>query len=257
MRLSHKDYTALDQVIFELYDYRDLKRFRAEVPDIFLKLVPSDYFFWPEFALPAAPDGVSTLVDFVESAPCVTPEKAGEIGENIMSHPFTCYFMNGGQPMALKLSDFLTQTQLQRSNVGEIYQHWGGFRYNLSLSVATGRGRAAAVGFCNSNRDFTERDRFVLGLLQRHFNRAHRSARLASSPLQFPEISFKDFALTPREAEIAIWLAQGKTNQEIAMILQGCVRTIEKHVEQILKKLHAENRATAAVLISSAVNSRT
>jgi DNA-binding NarL/FixJ family response regulator len=41
------------------------------------------------------------------------------------------------------------------------------------------------------------------------------------------------------------------------MILQGCVRTIEKHVEQILKKLHAENRATAAVLISSAVNSRT
>jgi hypothetical protein len=45
MRLSHKDYAALDQAIFELNDYRDLKRFRAEVPAIFLKLVPSDYFF--------------------------------------------------------------------------------------------------------------------------------------------------------------------------------------------------------------------
>jgi DNA-binding response OmpR family regulator len=52
--------------------------------------------------------------------------------------------------------------------------------------------------------------------------------------------------LTPREAEVLYWLAEGKTNSEIATILDSSRRTVEKHVEHILKKLGVENRATAA-----------
>ena len=56
-------------------------------------------------------------------------------------------------------------------------------------------------------------------------------------------------ALTPREAEVALWLANGKTNVEIAIILDANRRTVEKHVENILRKLEAENRTTAALLL--------
>jgi DNA-binding NarL/FixJ family response regulator len=52
--------------------------------------------------------------------------------------------------------------------------------------------------------------------------------------------------LTPREAEVLTWIAQGKTNCEIGVILSACTGTICKHVERILRKLCVENRTAAA-----------
>ena len=51
--------------------------------------------------------------------------------------------------------------------------------------------------------------------------------------------------LTPREAEVLFWLSEGKADSEVAIILGSARRTVEKHVEHILGKLHAENRAAA------------
>jgi DNA-binding CsgD family transcriptional regulator len=53
--------------------------------------------------------------------------------------------------------------------------------------------------------------------------------------------------LTPREAEVLAWVAQGKTDAEIAAILETRPRTIEKHVARILAKLAVENRTAAAL----------
>ena len=54
--------------------------------------------------------------------------------------------------------------------------------------------------------------------------------------------------LTPRETEVLTWVAQGKTNYEIGVILCAATRTICKHVERILFKLSVENRTAAAVI---------
>jgi DNA-binding NarL/FixJ family response regulator len=54
--------------------------------------------------------------------------------------------------------------------------------------------------------------------------------------------------LTPRETEVLTWIAQGKTNYEIGVILSACTRTICKHVEHILSKLCVENRTAAAAI---------
>ncbi len=53
--------------------------------------------------------------------------------------------------------------------------------------------------------------------------------------------------LTPRQAEVAYWVAQGKTNAEIALILDASPRTIDKHMERILERLGFENRAALIV----------
>lgn len=53
--------------------------------------------------------------------------------------------------------------------------------------------------------------------------------------------------LTPREAEVLFWIAQGKSNPDIATILGTGVRTIHKHVENIFRKLGCETRAAAAL----------
>jgi DNA-binding CsgD family transcriptional regulator len=51
--------------------------------------------------------------------------------------------------------------------------------------------------------------------------------------------------LTPREAEVLYWLAQGKSNPDIGTILGANVRTVHKHVEHIFQKLGLETRNAA------------
>lgn len=54
--------------------------------------------------------------------------------------------------------------------------------------------------------------------------------------------------VTPREAEVLLWLARGKTNRDIAEILGLRPRTVNKHLEQAYAKLGVENRASAVAL---------
>lgn len=56
----------------------------------------------------------------------------------------------------------------------------------------------------------------------------------------------QQFAVTGREADVLLWVAKGKTNREIAQILDMSPRTVNKHLEQIFRKLGVENRTSAA-----------
>jgi len=59
--------------------------------------------------------------------------------------------------------------------------------------------------------------------------------------------------VTQREAEVLIWLSKGKSNWDIATILGIKPRTINKHLEQIFKKLEVENRTAAAGIALEAI----
>jgi DNA-binding NarL/FixJ family response regulator len=54
--------------------------------------------------------------------------------------------------------------------------------------------------------------------------------------------------LTPREAEVLLWVAQGKTNPEIATITGVQLTTVKKHLESVFLKTGVENRTSAAAL---------
>jgi len=54
--------------------------------------------------------------------------------------------------------------------------------------------------------------------------------------------------LTTRENEVLGWIAHGKGNPEIAVILGLKLRTVYKHVENIFAKLDVDNRATAMLV---------
>ena len=61
------------------------------------------------------------------------------------------------------------------------------------------------------------------------------------------------FDLTDRETQVLFWLSRGKTNQEIAQILEMSPRTVNKHLEPVFRKLGVENR-TAAVATALAIS---
>ncbi|MCI0535683.1 MAG: LuxR C-terminal-related transcriptional regulator [Verrucomicrobiales bacterium] len=62
----------------------------------------------------------------------------------------------------------------------------------------------------------------------------------SAKPLESP-------GLTPREAEVLLWIAQGKSNADIATILGCAENTVKVHAARIFEQLGFENRNAATV----------
>ena len=61
----------------------------------------------------------------------------------------------------------------------------------------------------------------------------------------FKEI--KSLGLTDREAQVLGWVAQGKSNEDVGMILSMCSQTVKKHLARIYSVLGVANRTEAAI----------
>jgi DNA-binding NarL/FixJ family response regulator len=62
--------------------------------------------------------------------------------------------------------------------------------------------------------------------------------------------------LTPRVAEVLLWVAQGKTNADIATILKISEWTVKKHVIDIFQQLNVETRTAASLRAIEVLSSR-
>ena len=251
MRLSHKDFDTLQRTILELYEFRDANVFRQQLPNIIVGIFHADHANLSICKINPA-NGTARIATCVETDRLIKDEAARTMTEDLLpKHPFTQYFMRGGEMTAVKMSDFFTLNQLKSS----VFWDWITLlqiRCYLSLPIASNAG-VAAVTVSSACRDFSERDRLMLNLLQPHINQAQRNAELATARLAARTRPLAAYELTPRETEVAGWLAQGKTNPEIAIILEARPRTVEKHVEKILEKIGVENRTAAAATMIAGV----
>ena len=57
----------------------------------------------------------------------------------------------------------------------------------------------------------------------------------------------QNLGLTPKEAEVLLWVAQGKSNAEIAIITGTSEKTVKNHLTHIFEKLGVESRNAATV----------
>ena len=64
----------------------------------------------------------------------------------------------------------------------------------------------------------------------------------------------KSLSLTQRESEVLFWLSKGKTNRDIGLVLTMSPRTVNKHLEQIYKKIEVDNRTAAASVCINQLN---
>lgn len=65
--------------------------------------------------------------------------------------------------------------------------------------------------------------------------------------------SLRGLGLTAREAEVLRWVAEGKTNAEVGVILGISALTAKKHLENVFHRLGVENRTSAVVLAMEAM----
>jgi len=78
----------------------------------------------------------------------------------------------------------------------------------------------------------------------------HTQEQLANVQLA-PDFSswapLENLGLTPREAEVLLWVAQGKSNADIAIITGTSEKTVKNHMTHIFEKLGVEGRNAATV----------
>jgi DNA-binding CsgD family transcriptional regulator len=253
--LSARDLAGLQQAILALYSHRDLKSFREAVPGIFLGLIRADYFSLGDGRIDFE-NGKIRVLNLWESRPLRVGALLEAFERTLFEHPITQYSLrNGAGPSrAMRLSDFMTLPQLRRTRLYREALRPANIGRMLSIGSLTGPGLAVlTVTRPEADPDFTDRDRRVLEALQPHFDQARgnleRESQLRASRSQ----SLGVHGLTQREMEVALWLAQGKSNPEIATILAAPVRTVEKHVERVLQKLGVENRTAAAIAMAEII----
>jgi DNA-binding CsgD family transcriptional regulator len=119
-------------------------------------------------------------------------EEDDEIGDDVAwrvmlgEHPL-CLRQQEGYFGAMKLSDFLTQRELHRTWVYENWFHPLGVEHELEVGIPSPLWHTKTFLFDRAGgRDFTERDRLVLDLLQQHLTRlwyAAKSRRLLNTAL--------------------------------------------------------------------------
>jgi DNA-binding CsgD family transcriptional regulator len=260
-RLSLKKLRILNEALPHLYQETELARLPQVFVDVLARVVPAESH------------GV-VVHDRARARrtwhlrPAAADHEARVPGFFAHFHEFTPadYRKRTGTGEALALSDFVDRARMDRLAIYTDYYRPLGLADDLNINVKDGHVTICAA-VMTSHRGFRDEEREALNALRPHFRQAWRTAaRLAElsaqassgfgraameaaadAPAWSPEKLEVQFGLTPREAEVLMWVAQGKTNPEVATILGIRPYTVRTHLERVFTKLGVETRHAASV----------
>jgi DNA-binding CsgD family transcriptional regulator len=112
---------------------------------------------------------------------------------------------------------------------------WGRKGLMASLGLASAETRDATRGARQDNLD-------LIGALTAQFYLSYKRLNAQANPSRAAARG-----ITAKEAEILSWVASGKTDAEIAVILNISRNTVDTHMRHIFTRLGAHNRVTAVV----------
>ena len=90
--------------------------------------------------------------------------------------------------------------------------------------------------------------------IESRLRRAEQQTKREFKPDFSSAAPLMQLGLTPRAAEALLWLAQGKTNSDIAVILGITESTVKKYVQAMFETLGVETRGAATVRALEALN---
>jgi DNA-binding CsgD family transcriptional regulator len=168
-------------------------------------------------------------------------------------HPLVHYHADLRGPGAHRISDSLPFVRFRHTGLYADYYRRIGIDHAVALPLHVDDHWLVSLVLNRRRRDFSDREIALLDLLGPPLARQYRlSAALDAAQRRLHERGLDEARLdacgiTAREAEVLGWLAAGKTDREIAVLITCSHRTVHKHLQRIYVKLGVETR-TAAVM---------
>ncbi len=174
----------------------------------------------------------------------VDSDLAKLIAQHHHEHPFCRDFFFSDRPVAYLRSQMMPDADWHRTSMYRNVDRDYGVVDMIGLYYPMPTGQFGAV-FCGAKRHFTAAEfsavkdfhAVVMPLLE----------KVPEYPLGPQSDAVTAGGLTLREGKVMDWVARGKSNGEIAIILGISQHTVRKHLENILAKLGVENRTAAAL----------
>ena len=196
-----------------------------------------------------------------EAEPCYFPARPELPAQHqsflplALRHPLTSrLFQWPGR--AWRLSDALSLAAFRQTDFFNLLYRPLGISHELTAVVSLDQDAFLICSLHRQRHDFSERDRLLVNLLAPHIARAAAprqpalaKPRLSLEALRQAVTTRTKWQLKPREVEVLYWLAHGKSNAEIALLLNISPRTAETHALRAYPRMGVENRYAAIVTL--------
>lgn len=252
-QLTDREWLILLDGVREIHEAQDLDTFADRTMAVIGRLIASDYLAYNE--LNPAQQRALTRFDSDDVQHAIA--RYLPVFERLMpQHPILNHFIHHPDSPSQRMSDLVSKDEYQRLDLyQEVYRHIAG-QHQIVVPIPAQSDSNIGVALNRARSDFSDRDRLVLDLLQPHLAQVYRSLTLRLRARAMIEgrdhdglcEQLRDMGLTHREAEVLAWVLHGKTNPETAAILDISPRTIDKHLENVFRKLGVCTR-TGAILI--------
>ena len=174
------------------------------------------------------------------------------LGHSTYPREFCQLYMGQGLAADPAVNRLLTSGQTVTSSADEPVGHEPrdvtslkldfGIKTCLSAGVRGDHGACSYFAFSNFDAKQADKLRLLLDILTPHFHLSYMRCKSAWTPNRPAQPAL---LLSKREEEILRWVAAGKTNWEISVILKVSLNTVKFHLKNIFQKIGVENRWSA------------
>lgn len=169
--------------------------------------------------------------------------------QHCMSHPAYRVALKMGSGWAIRTTDLVPYETFQECNLYKYFFVPLGVDYDIAANCLCSETEHISLIAWRSKENFSDEEVQSLKVFASEVGKAFEAAMKATAQ-RIDQVtaraSLEDYGLTPREREVLFWIAEGKTNSEIAIVLGLSSHTVHKHVDHILLKLGVETRTAAA-----------
>lgn len=159
--------------------------------------------------------------------------------------------MDSGKNIAYRETDIISDKQRTQTEYYKKVYAIQGWHYSLHLNLSFNEQFLGVLSFFRQKdkSNFTHDDIFILDVLKDHLAlRLYRENTSGQSTINCSRLSHK-YKLTPQESTVLQYIASGKTNTEIAVILVISQSTLKKHILNIYKKTDVNSKLQLLSLI--------
>ena len=155
-----------------------------------------------------------------------------------------------------RVSDLQPASEFRASPLYGDYYRAVGIDHTIAVPIHVDQSLLVSFVFNRIRRDFSDRETARLEAVRRHLGDFYRISRAMDracaqwAPAPAPGAPLAPH-LTAREHEVLRWLSAGKTDRDIADILEISPRTVHKHLQRIYEKLGVETRTAAVMRVMS------